>query len=331
MRVFVTGANGFIGSTVVRLLAARGDEVVCLLRSTSDTRRLANVAYERVNGDIRDRDAVRDAVARCDCTIHLAAPGGWEADDPDLLQAVIEGGARNVLDAVAGRAGHRVVLVSSTAAIDAAEAPRVFDERSPFTIDDATLHYAHAKHRMETLAREAQARGTDVVIVNPAEVYGPGDVAFVTAGNLLDFAVSWPVLVTDGGTGIVHVDDVARGIVSALERGRSGERYILSGENVSIHQLAELVLELVGRRAPIVNVPRALGRGMSRAAARWRIPVPYNPHVVPYATRYWYVSNVKAREELGVEFRDARATVASTLSWLREIGRLPADGPGRPA
>jgi dihydroflavonol-4-reductase len=198
----------------------------------------------------------------------------------------------------------------------------VFDERAPFTLRDRSLYYAHAKHRAELAALSAVMRGLRVVIVNPSEVYGPHDTALGTAGNLIDFARSSPVLVCRGGTSIVHVADVSAGIIAALERGRPGERYILGGENITIRELARLVLEIMNRRAPIVTVPRGLARIASRLAVAFHVPVPYNPHVVPYATRYWFVDSSKAQRELGVSFRGARATLVSALSWLREQGHL---------
>src|SRR5579862_1072584 len=207
MRVFITGGNGFIGSVVVRQLAAAGHDVVCLLRPTSRTERIDGVKYERVAGDVRDAASVRRGMSGCDCTIHLAAPGGWGADDPAELRAIIEDGTRNVLAAAGERLGHRVVITSTTAAVAASDDPRVFDETAPFSVGDASLHYAHAKHRAEEIARAAYAGGVHVVIVNPAEVYGPGDTALGTAGNLIEFATSSPVLVTAGGTSVVHVDD----------------------------------------------------------------------------------------------------------------------------
>src|SRR5206468_8530234 len=121
----------------------------------------------------------------CDATIHLAAPGGWTADGPALLDEVIVGGMANVLAAAAEHFGHRVVAVSSTAAVNASDTPRIFDETSAYEVDDPTLHYAHAKHRAELLAAEAFARGLFVIVVNPAEVYGPGDTELVTAGSLI--------------------------------------------------------------------------------------------------------------------------------------------------
>ena len=322
MRVFVTGGNGFIGSVVVRELVNAGHDVVCLLRETSRIDRIESLPFARAPGDVRDVTSLRNAMRMCDGTIHLAAPGGWQDDDPALLSEVIEDGTRNVLAVASHLATHRVVVVSSTAAIDASDTPQVFDERAEFTVRDSSLHYAHAKHRAEIIAREAYARGVPVIVVNPAEVYGPGDTALGTARNLIDFATATPVLVCHGGTSVVHVDDVAAGIVSALECGRPGERYILGGENVTIRQLAELVLDLVGRRAPIATIPNAAARLVSRAAVALHVPLPYNPHVVPYATRYWFVDNAKARRELGVRFRGARETIQSTLEWLRHAGAL---------
>ncbi len=324
MRIFVTGGNGFIGSVVVRHLIERGHDVVCLLRPGAATERIAGLTFATTPGDVRDASSVRAGMRGCDATLHLAAPGGWNADDPAMLDAVIVSGTRHVLEAARERRNHRVVFVSSSAAIDASETPCVFDERSPFTIADRALAYSHAKHRAEGEALAAHASGVDVVIVNPAEVYGPEDTALGTAANLIDFATSWPVLVCAGGTSVVHVEDVANGIVAALERGRAGERYILGGENMTVRGLAELVLTLRGRRAPIISIPRSVARSAAAMGRARHMPLPFNPHVVPYATRYWFVDNAKAQRELGVKFRDARATIAPTLEWLERAGHLPA-------
>jgi dihydroflavonol-4-reductase len=324
VRIFVTGGNGFIGSSVVRRLVASGHQAVCLLRATSATGRIDGLPVERVPGDVRDLESLRTGMQGCDATIHLAAPGGWDRDDPIELRRTIVDGTGHVIRAAAERPAHRVLFVSSTAAVNASDAPRVFDESVAFSVRDSALAYAHAKSAAEQLARDAFARGAPVIVVNPAEVYGPNDTALGTSGNLIDFATSHPVLVCTGGTSVVHVDDVAAGIVAALERGRPGERYILGGENLTIRQLAELVLELLGRRATIVSVPNGIARFAARTAARLHLPVPYNPYVVPYATRYWFVDSTKARRELGVSFRNARETIRPTLEWLTAAGHLTA-------
>src|SRR5689334_9764529 len=136
MKVFVTGGNGFIGSTVVRDLVRDGHEVVCLLRQGSRRERLHGLEITVVEGDICDSASFRDALVQCEGAIHLAAPGGWTMDRPDILERVIVDGTRNVLAAAERARSMRVVFVSSTAAIDASDEPRIFDERATFRIDD---------------------------------------------------------------------------------------------------------------------------------------------------------------------------------------------------
>lgn len=258
----------------------------------------------------------------CHATIHLAGPSSWRDIGSCALNDIVEGGTRNVLHTAVGLPGHRVIHVSSVVAVNGADQPVVFTEASPFTLDDPRLRYAFAKREAERLCGRAMDLGAAVVIVNPAEVYGPADTSLVTAGNLVQFARSSPVLVCPGGTSVVHVDDVATGIVAALTRGRPGERYILGGENLTLRRLAELCLELAGLRRRIVTLPNRIVRLMTGVATGLRLPLPYDANVIPYATRYWFVDSSKAKSDLGVKFRDARATLAPTMAWLRDVGHL---------
>jgi dihydroflavonol-4-reductase len=166
--------------------------------------------------------------------------------------------------------------------------------------------------------------GVPVVIVNPGEVYGPNDTALITACNLIDFAKSKPVLVCNGGTSVVYIDDVALAIVRAMEKGKPGERYILGGENLTVRQLAELSLELLGQKKSIVQVPNGVIKALAAVGTALHIPLPFNPHVIPYATRFWFMDSSKAQRELGVSFRPARATLEPTLKWLKDSGRIQA-------
>ena len=321
MKVCVTGGNGFIGSVVVRRLIEAGNAVRCVLRKTSQTRRIDGLAFERFEGDVRDASSIRAAVAGCDGVVHLASPSSWNDINSPLLEQVVQSGTANVL-AASRDARARVVFCSSAAAINGSSAPVLFDESAQFTLKDPGLRYAHSKHAAEGLCGKAVAEGQSVVIVNPGEVYGPNDTGLITAGNLVDLAKSNPVLVTHGGTGVVHVEDVALGIVRALERGRPGERYILAGQNLTIREIAELVLRLLGLERAIVVVPTSVIRAVARAAAALHIPLPINPSVIPYATRYWFVSNKKATEELGISFRGAEEVLRPTLEWLKEAGHV---------
>jgi dihydroflavonol-4-reductase len=323
LKVLVTGGNGFIGSVVVRQLLAAGHEVRCLLRPTSKTARIDDLAVERLIGDVRDANSLPKCLAGQNAVIHLAGLSSWDLIDSPVMGDTCEGGIQNVLEAARAAGGLRVVFVSSVLAVGSRPRPEPVDETLPYRMfEEKALTHSHHKYRAEEICRQAAARGQDVVIVNPTEVYGPNDVDLITACNLIDFAKSNPVLVCNGGTSIVHVEDVARGILAAVERGRSGQRYILGGENVTHRQLAKLFLELAGQRKRIVTAPNALLRGITRAARAVRCPLPYNYRVVPYATRYWFVDNSKATGELGVTFRGARETLAPTVAWLKSAGLI---------
>lgn len=322
MKIFVTGGNGFIGSAVVHNLVKAGYEVRCLLRPRSRTERIYGLPIERVQGDVRDAQSLRQGMEGCYATIHLAGLSSWDEINSPALKQVVEEGTWNVLQAALGLAAQRLVFVSSVTAVNGSDRPEVFSEASAFTLDDRELKYALAKRNAETLCQRAISEGLPVVVVNPAEVYGPADTSFVTAGNLVDFARSNPVFVCSGGTSIAHVDDVAAGIVAALAKGRAGERYILGGENLTIRQLASLCLELLGRQSRIVMVPNSLIRFVTKVASTLGLPLPYNPSVIPYATRYWFVDSSKAQRDLGVRFRGARDTLSPTINWLKEAGHI---------
>lgn len=323
LKILVTGGNGFIGSTLVRLLHGAGHELRCLLRPSSNTSRIDAFPVERFVGDVRDPACLRQAIEGQQAVIHLAGLSSWDLIDSPAMGETCEGGTRNVLAAAQAAGGVRVVYVSSVLAVGGRKHPEPVDESIPYELlADRALGHSHHKYRAERLCLAAADAGQDVVVVNPAEVYGPNDVGLITAGNLVDFGRSNPVLVCNGGTSIVHIEDVARGILAAVELGRSGERYILGGENITHRQLATLFLELAGQNKRIVCAPNALLRGVTRLARAVRCPLPYNYRVVPYATRYWFIDNSKARRELAVSFRSARDTLAPTVAWLKETGLI---------
>jgi dihydroflavonol-4-reductase len=326
-RVLVTGGHGFIGARVVGGLVARGHHVRCLVRPTSNTRRLEDLPWERREGDVRDPASLAAALADCALCIHLASISSWDAIAAagDELEQTVVGGTRNVLLAAVAAGVQRVVHVSSAAAVNGSTRPRLFDESSPFELEGTPLRYAVAKHRAEMVARQVVVgTGTELVTVNPVETYGPGDDALVTAGTLRDFLRTPVALGSDGGTGIAHVDDVAAGILLALEGGRPGERYILGGDNVTVEGLIRLTLAVAGvGRKPVVVVPTPILTGVMRTLVRLRLPTPVYPVVLDYATRYWFMDDRKARRELGYRSRSAREVLEPTIQWLYEAGHVP--------
>jgi dihydroflavonol-4-reductase len=319
-KILVTGGNGFIGSRVVRELCARGYAVRCLLRTTSDTSRIDDLEIERVYGDVRDRASVEasmEGVAGC---IHLAAVVAWSLMRSPVLEETIVEGTRNVLDAIAPNSHVRLVYVSSAIAINASHEPQIFNESSDFELLETPLLYAIAKHKAERLVNEYVKRGLDAVVVNPAEVYGPNDTAMTTACNIRDFLKNYPCLACRGGTAITHVDDVADGIVKAFERGASGERYILGGDNLTIEELARLTLTIAGQKKPVLRLPNGLLLGFVQTLERLRLPSPVVPGVLDYATRYSFMDSSKARRELGYTPRPAREVIAPVVQWLQTAG-----------
>jgi dihydroflavonol-4-reductase len=322
MRVFITGGSGFIGSVVVRKLLAAGRNVRCIFRNVSPTTRIDGLKCECIRGDIRDAKALVQAMRGCDTAIHLASLSNWTDIHSSEMEDVVEAGTRNVITAARETDCSKLVYVSSSLAITGSSEPRAFDEAAEQPDWLGKLVYSRTKANAERLCRMAAKDGLPVTIVNPCEVYGPNDIALVTAANLVDFAKSSPVLVCDGGTSVVHVDDVADGIIAALDRGRSGERYILGGDNLTVRQIAELTLELLGLKRRIVSMPNWAVRSMAWAGKALRIPLPFNPEIIPYATRYWFMDNSKAKRELNVTFRNARQTLAPTLRWLQESGHI---------
>ena len=325
MKVFVTGGNGFIGSRVVRRLHADGHEVRCLVRETSKTHRIDMVPFERHIGDVRDVDSLAAGMEGCDGVIHLASISSWDQIRSPIMRVVVIDGTRNVLEAAKRSGGLRTVFVSTCAAINGTKGPEVMDETTPFTLDPKTYIYAGAKHEAEAICSEYAADGLPVITVNPCEVYGPEDEELITASYLLDALKDWPVLSLHGGTAVAHVEDIAGGIIAALEKGRGGERYILGGDNLHVREVMEKTLVAGGQGGKrILQLPNSITKAAIKGLAALRLPTPVIPDIVDYGTLFWFVDCTKAKTELGYTHRSADETIADVVNWLIEEGLAPA-------
>jgi dihydroflavonol-4-reductase len=235
---------------------------------------------------------------------------------------VVVDGTRNVLEAAKRSGSLRTVFVSSVAAINGTVEPEVLDETASFTLDPKTYIYAGAKHEAEAICSEFAADGLPVITVNPCEVYGPEDEDLITASYLLDALKDWPVMSLYGGTAVAHVEDIANGIIGALEKGRGGERYILGGENLFVREVMEKTLKAGGQEGKyILQLPNEITKAVIKGLAKLRLPTPVIPDIVDYGTLFWFVDCSKAQEELGYTYRPADETIADVVGWLIESGR----------
>jgi len=262
MNCFVTGASGFIGGNLVHELVARGHHVRALLRPQADTRGLAGLEYERVEGDVGNRLVLAQAMQGCDWCFHLAASYHlWLRDYAPMYAANVEG-TRNVIEAAVAAGVSRVVHTSTVGCIglpreiNGAITPT--DEDTPVNEAQMSNHYKISKWKAEVTARELAAQGAPVVIVNPSAPVGPRDVKPTPTGQVIvNFLNREMPAYLDTGLNWVHVRDVAVGHILAAEKGRVGQRYILGNArgDWTMKQAFAVLAEITGVPAPRFRVP----------------------------------------------------------------------------
>ena len=259
MTTLLTGATGFVGSAVARVLAARGHSLRLLARPTSDRRNLAGVDAEVVTGDLTDPASLARAAAGCRYVVHVAADYRfWVPDPAAMLRANVEG-TLAMMRAAQQAGAERIVHCSSVAALGYTADGSPADEATP--VDPAALvsTYKRSKYQAEQAVLDmARTEKLPAVIVNPAAPVGPRDIKPTPTGKMIMDAANGRIpAYLDTGLNVVHVDDVAEGHVLALERGRIGERYILGGENLELKDLLALVAQVAGRRPPTIRLREA--------------------------------------------------------------------------
>jgi dihydroflavonol-4-reductase len=323
----VTGATGFVGSAVARALLARGHRVRAMLRANSDRTNLAGLDIAPWRGDLTDPASLERAVDGCDYVMHVAADYRiWVPDPAAMLKANVEGTRALMIAAQAARV-KRVVYCSSVAALGLLADGSPADEDTKVSEDRVVGIYKKSKYRAEqavlALVRE---RGLNAVIVNPAAPIGPRDIKPTPTGQMIiDAARGKMPAYVETGLCVVHVDDVAEGHMLALERGVSGERYILGGENLYLRDLLALVDTVMGTRrrrlklAGEVLWPLALAcEGLARFGVA---PLVTRDHL-RMAAKKMFFSHAKATRELGFRPRPASEAVADAVAWFQANGRL---------
>ena len=265
MKVFVTGGTGFIGGEVVRQLRARGDDVVCLARNPEKGMKVAGLGCELVSGDLGDREAIRAGMRGCDAAIHAGAMyevGIPKSQRPAMREANVVG-TENVLGAARDARVAKIVYVSTVGAFGNTH-HRVVDETYEHPGKEFTSYYEETKWEAHQVARRMIADGLPCAIVQPGGVYGPGDTSQVA--DLLEqfLAGKMPLLpFPELGVCMTHVEDIAAGILLALDKGKLGEDYVLSGPVTTMRDAIETVAGITGRKAPKHALPVPLMKALT--------------------------------------------------------------------
>ncbi len=326
MLAFVTGATGFLGSHVARTLAEQGADLRLLVRSTSNRMNLEGLKAEIVTGDLRNPASVEKAMAGCETVFHVAADYRlWVRDPSEMYRSNVDG-TRAILEAARRNGVRSVVYTSSVATIGFTGNGHPADEDSPVALADMIGHYKRSKFMAEQVALEAGRTGMRVVTVNPTTPVGDHDLKPTPTGRIVvDFLKRKFPAYVDTGLNLVDVRECARGHVAALEKGKSGERYILGGQNLTLKQILDKLGAISGLASPTVKLPyfvaylagavdetvsgRLLGREPRATVEQVRM-----------GKKKMWASSGKAERELEWKIIPADDALRRAVEWFRSNG-----------
>jgi dihydroflavonol-4-reductase len=326
MAIFLTGATGFLGSHVARVLAEQGANLRLLVRPTSNLKNLEGLKAETAIGDLRDPASLEKAMSGCDTVFHVAADYRlWLRDPKEMYRSNVEG-TRAILDAARKNGIKNIVYTSSVATIGFTGNGLPADEDSPVSLADMIGHYKRSKFMAELIALEAGRSGLRVVTVNPTTPIGEQDVKPTPTGRIVvDFLKGKFPAYVETGLNLVDARECALGHIAALEKGKSGERYILGGENLTLKQILDKLGKISGLPSPKIKLPyfvayitgavdqtitgRLLGR-KPRATIE----------TVRMGRKKMWASSDKAERELGWKSFPAENALRRAVEWFRKNG-----------
>ncbi|WP_035453130.1 hopanoid-associated sugar epimerase [Alicyclobacillus herbarius] len=327
MRAYVTGASGFIGYHVARLLSQQGWQVRALVRSPEAAARLTPLGVELIYGDLQTGRGL-EFIDGCQVVFHVAAHYSLNRRDGPVMYRVNVDGTDKLLDACRKAKVERIVYTSSTATVALRRDGQPADETGYADAASVDSDYKKSKIIAEQRVRQACSKGLDIVIVNPSTPVGPGDVKPTPTGKIIQDIV-WGRMpgYTDTGLNLVDVEDVAHGHLLALSRGQSGERYILGGENLHFRDLVERTARCAGRPAPRLRIP--LWVAYTAAIVDEYVVTPIvgrGPRIpldgVKLARTPMYFTAEKAKSRLGFSARPVDEALARAVDWFQR--ELPA-------
>lgn len=326
MNVLITGGTGFIGANLAAMLVERGHRVRVLRRASSSLVALEGLPVQHVIGDVLDPTSVERAVEGCDLVFHVAALASYWRAKREQVYRINVTGTRIVMEACLRMGVPRVVHTSSVAAIGIPQPGTLGNEETPFDSLSTTFAYADSKHKAEEVVLSAVAQGLQAVIVNPATVIGAGDHYMVSGSMIVEFVRGRMAALPPGGMCVVDVAAVVQGHIAAAERGRSGERYILGGENLSHRQIAEIIAAVAGRSAPRLVLPRWLLPPAAFVVDALNRVIPWPPIISGEQIRLsgvdFFFDSSKAVRELGYPMLPFHGAVEQAYRWYHERGYL---------
>lgn len=323
MKALVTGANGFLGTALVKKLVDDGHEVYALVRKGSHCEGLSEINCHFVYGDITDFDSLRIAFQGMDAIFHLAGVIAYKKSDRPLMDKVNVQGTQNVIDACSMLKMKRLVYISSVVAVGASvTANEILSEASVYNLQKQNFGYFETKRIAEERVIHACKEGKiDAVILNPSTIYGEGDAKKGSRSTQVKVARGKFKFYTPGGVSVVALEDVVQGIISAWKSGRTGERYILSGENITIKKLFELIAIEANVSPPRILMPRFiliflgyLGDFMNFVGIKSSL----SSENAQIACLFHWFDSKKAQTELDFHPRSAREAIHKSVQWMKD-------------
>ena len=326
MLAFVTGATGFLGSHVARVLSESGADLRLLVRPTSDLRNIQGLRSDLVVGDLREPETFAKALVGCDALFHVAADYRiWVRDPNEMYRSNVDG-TRFLLSAAQKYGVRRLVYTSSVATMGFKADGSPADEDSPVSLNDMIGPYKRSKFLAEQVAIDAAKSGVDVVIVNPTTPVGEQDIKPTPTGRIVvDFLKKKFPAYVDTGLNLVDATECARGHAAALENGKRGERYILGGENLTLKQILDRLASITGLPSPTVKVPHFVALGAAVVDELWTGRIRgKEPRATVDAVRMgrkkMFVTSAKAEREIGWKILSVEAALRRATDWFRANG-----------
>lgn len=325
MKALVTGATGFIGAHLCNQLAEQGHEVIALYRSKEKINLLEHANIKLFQGDICHIESLKTSMKDCDVVFHLAAYAKMWAKNKNTFYDINYAGTENVL-----RTAHQLnikkIIITSTSGVLGPSYQSSVDEESIRKVPYFNK-YEETKAQAEVLVKEYVQKGSNIVIVNPTRVYGPGQLTVsngVTRMIRLYYKGLFRTIPGDGTSigNYAYIDDVVAGFLLALEKGKSGERYILGGENISYADFFKVVAQVSGRKYTMINMYLPFMLSVSWLMVLQAKLFNTAPFMTPeWARKFshnWSLSSEKAQHELGYTIIPFEEGVRKTLSYLKE-------------